>query len=60
MTLVGAGHPASLVTLGEALGLSELGHEVGEALAPISGPAVQSPLGPAPQGAHSLVQPWVT
>ena len=58
--LAGAVHPPNQVTLGEALGLSELGYKVGESFAPVSGPEVQSPLGPAPQGAHSAVQPWVT
>lgn len=55
-----AGHPPSQVTLGEALGLSELDHKAGEAFAPVSSPEVQSPLGPATWGAHSVVQPWET
>lgn len=55
-----AGHPPSQVILGEAHGLSELGHKAGEAFAPVSSPEVQSPLGPATRRVHSAVQPWVT
>lgn len=39
--------PPSWVTLGKALGFSELGHKAGEVVAPIRGTGVQSPAGQA-------------